>query len=107
VVTPSRTGKTGDAESLLLVNLEAGATGRPVVSTQHGGIPEYVEDGRTGMLVPEADAAALGSAIVGLLRDRALAASLGQAAVAHVAQWDVRRCSARVDDLYEELRRRR
>jgi glycosyltransferase involved in cell wall biosynthesis len=107
VVTPSRTGKTGDSESLLLVNLEAGATGRPVVSTQHGGIPEYVDDGRSGLLVAEADPAALAAAIVRLLRDRALAQSIGQAAVNHVAQWDVRRCSSRVDDLYEELTRRR
>jgi glycosyltransferase involved in cell wall biosynthesis len=107
VVTPSRTGKTGDAESLLLVNLEAGSTGRPVVSTQHGGIPEYVDDGRTGLLVPEADPDALAAAIVRLLRDQALATSLGQAAIQHVAQWDVRRCSARVDDLYEELARTR
>jgi glycosyltransferase involved in cell wall biosynthesis len=107
VVTPSRTGRTGDAESLLLVNLEAGATGRPVVSTQHGGIPEYVDDGRTGLLVPEADAGALATAIVRLLRDPGLATALGQAAVTHVAQWDLRRCTAQVDDLYEELLRRR
>ncbi|HVW81462.1 MAG TPA: glycosyltransferase [Mycobacteriales bacterium] len=107
VVTPSRTGATGDAESLLLVNLEAGATGRPVVSTHHGGIPEYVEDGRTGLLVPEADPEALAAALIRLLRDPELAASLGRAAVEHVAQWDQRRCSARVDDLYEELAVRR
>jgi glycosyltransferase involved in cell wall biosynthesis len=107
VVTPSRTGPTGDAESLLLVNLEAGATGRPVVSTQHGGIPEYVDDGRTGLLVPEGDASALAAAIVRLLRDRALAATLAEAAISHVAQWDVRRCTATLDDLYEDLVARR
>ncbi|HWA65664.1 MAG TPA: glycosyltransferase [Mycobacteriales bacterium] len=107
VVTPSRTGRTGDAESLLLVNLEAGATGRPVVSTRHGGIPEYVEDGRTGLLVPEADPSALAAALIRLLRDRDLASRLGAAAIDHVAQWDVRRCTARVDALYEELPRRR
>lgn len=107
VVTPSRTGRNGDAESLLLVNLEAGATGRPVVSTRHGGIPEYVDDGHTGLLVPEADPHELASAIVRLLRDPALAQSLGSNAVAHVAQWDLRRCTAKVDDLYDELARRR
>lgn len=103
VVTPSRTAPNGDSESLLLVNLEAAASGRPVVSTQHGGIPEYVEDGRTGLLVPEADADALADAVIRVLGDRDLATSLATAAVDHVAQWDVRRCTARVDDLYEEL----
>lgn len=106
VVTPSRTGRTGDAESLLLVNLEAGASARPVVSTQHGGIPEYVEDGRTGLLVPEGDAAALAAAIVRLIRDPALATSLADAAVEHVAQWDIGRCAARVDEVYDSLLRR-
>jgi glycosyltransferase involved in cell wall biosynthesis len=103
VVTPSRTAANGDSESLLLVNLEAGASGRPVVSTRHGGIPEYVEDGRTGLLVPENDSAALAEAVIRVLRDRQLAERLATAAVSGVAQWDVRTCAARVDALYDSL----
>lgn len=107
VVTPSRTAADGDSESLLLVNLEAGASGRPVVSTQHGGIPEYVENDHTGLLVPENDPQALADAVVRLLRDRATAERLATNAVARVAQWDIARCAARVDDCYDELLARR
>ena len=103
VVQPSRTAGDGDAESLLLVNLEAAASGRPVVSTRHGGIPEYVDDGRSGLLVDEGDAEALASAVIELLRDPSLAAALGAAGPAWAARFDVRACTARVDALYDDL----
>lgn len=103
LVSPSRTASDGDSESLLLVNLEAGASGRPVVSTVHGGIPEYVEDGRTGLLVPEDDVDALAGAVVRLLDDRSQAQRLASNAVEHVAQWDVGTCAARVDDVYDAV----
>jgi glycosyltransferase involved in cell wall biosynthesis len=103
VVTPSHTGLDGDSESLLLVNLEAGASGRPVVSTRHGGIPEYVANEHSGLLVAENFPSAFAEAVIRLLRDRDRAASLGANAVDHVKQWDVRACTARVDDLYDSL----
>lgn len=103
VVTPSRTAIDGDAESLLLVNLEAAASGRPVVSTLHGGIPEYVLDGETGLLVPEGDPDALAEALVRVLVDDGLAARLGQAGVSWAARFDVRDCAARVDDVYDRV----
>jgi glycosyltransferase involved in cell wall biosynthesis len=105
VVTPSRTAESGDSESLLLVNLEAGASGRPVVTTRHGGIPEYVEDNMTGLIVAENDSEALAGAVARVLTDNDLAQRLGSAAALHVGQWDVRRCAAQVDDLYDELLR--
>jgi colanic acid/amylovoran biosynthesis glycosyltransferase len=107
VVTPSHPGSDGDSESLLLVNLEAAASGRPVVSTRHGGIPEYVDDGTTGLLVQPGDPAALSAAVIRLLHDRRLAQSLATAATANVQRWDSHRCAARVDDLYDELLRAR
>jgi colanic acid/amylovoran biosynthesis glycosyltransferase len=103
VTTPSRTAPDGDAESLLLVNVEAMASGRPVVSTRHGGIPEYVDDGVTGLLVPEGDAAALARALVAVLEDGALRERLTGAGLATARRLDVRRCCARVDDLYDAL----
>ncbi|HVT21881.1 MAG TPA: glycosyltransferase [Mycobacteriales bacterium] len=103
IVTPSRTGPDGDSESLLLVNLEAGASGRPVVSTQHGGIPEYVRDGHSGLLVPEADPQALAAGIVRVLTDPGLAQRLAAGGVEQAKRWDVAACAARVDDLYDEL----
>lgn len=107
IVTPSHRGSDGDSESLLLVNLEAAASGRPVVSTWHGGIPEYVDDGVTGLLVQPSDPSAVASAVVRLLRDLDLAQSLATAGAGRVEQWDSRRCTAAVDDLYDELLRGR
>jgi glycosyltransferase involved in cell wall biosynthesis len=52
---------------------------KPVVATTAGGIPEAVEDGVTGRLVPARDPAALAAALVAVLRDPARAKALGQA----------------------------
>jgi glycosyltransferase involved in cell wall biosynthesis len=100
VCQPSRTAADGDAESLLLVNLEAQATGRPVVTTRHGGIPEFVAEGASALLVPEGDAAALAGALVDALRDPAALAGGPEVA----RRFDLRACTARVDDLYDSLR---
>jgi colanic acid/amylovoran biosynthesis glycosyltransferase len=103
VTTPSRTAADGDAESLLLVNLEAQASGRPVVTTRHGGIPEYVDDGTSALLVPEGDADALAAALIRVLEDDALATRLGQHGRVVATRYDVAACTAAVDDLYDEL----
>ncbi|WP_432510190.1 glycosyltransferase [Kineococcus sp. SYSU DK001] len=101
---PSRTGPTGDQEGLGQVLLEAGAVGRPVVATRHGGIPSAVVDGRTGLLVPEGDPRALAAALRRVLDDDALARSLGAAARAHVrAGFDVVRRTAALEDLLDGL----
>ncbi len=62
-----------------LTILEAMALSRPVVASDVGGIPEMIEDGVTGLLVPPHDADALAAAIVRLLRDHPLADTLGRA----------------------------
>jgi colanic acid/amylovoran biosynthesis glycosyltransferase len=101
VVSPSRTTPDGDVESLLLANLEAQASGRPVVTTRHGGIPEFVSDGETALLVDEDDPAGLADALTRVLADRDFAVRLGAAGPARIAHLDTRRCAARVDELYE------
>jgi len=103
VVSPSRTAADGDVESMVATNLEAQASGRGVVTTRHGGIPEFVGEGETALLVEEGDAAALADALVAVLADRALAERLGAAGPARMASFDVRACSGRVDDLYDAL----
>ncbi len=75
VVLPS----TGQ-EAFGRVLIEGGAAGVPVVATQVGGVSEVVVDRKTGLLVPPADPVALSSAMVALLRDRALAVELSKAA---------------------------
>lgn len=69
---PSVQAENGDSEGFGMVFAEAQAMGTPVVSSIHGGIPEAVEDGVTGLLVPERDTRALASAINQLLGNAAL-----------------------------------
>jgi glycosyltransferase involved in cell wall biosynthesis len=59
--------------------LEAMALSRPVVASAVGGIPEMIDDGRTGLLVPPREPAALAVAITRLLTDQAFAARIGRA----------------------------
>ncbi|CBG88929.1 colanic acid biosynthesis glycosyltransferase WcaL [Citrobacter rodentium] len=56
---PSVTGADGDMEGIPVALMEAMAVGIPVISTLHSGIPELVEAGKSGWLVPENDAQAL------------------------------------------------
>jgi glycosyltransferase involved in cell wall biosynthesis len=63
--------------------LEAMACGTPVVATAVGGIPEQVEDGRSGFLVPAGDAGALAGQLTRLLSDHELRSRMGLRA----AQW--------------------
>jgi len=58
-IHPSQTGTDGNREGVPNAMLEAMATGMPVLATEHGGIPEAVEHGRSGLLVPEKDTARL------------------------------------------------
>jgi colanic acid/amylovoran biosynthesis glycosyltransferase len=67
-ILPSVTASDGDEEGTPTAIIEAMASGLPVVSTQHSGIPEQVEDGVSGFLVPERDASALANALKELLQ---------------------------------------
>ncbi|MBZ0295612.1 MAG: glycosyltransferase family 4 protein [Anaerolineae bacterium] len=67
-----------------VVNIEAMACGKPVVSTNQGGPSETIVDGETGYLVPAGDAAALASRVIDLLHDASLRAKMGAAGREHV-----------------------
>jgi colanic acid/amylovoran biosynthesis glycosyltransferase len=68
-LAPSVTGTDGDQEGIPVSIMEAMATGIPVVSSFHSGIPELVEDKRTGLLAPERDVDGLARRIASLLDD--------------------------------------
>ena len=101
---PSVRSGTGDSEGLGMVNLEAQAVGIPVVATRHGGIPEAVEDGVTGLLADERDPDGLARHILTLLDDTALRQKMGQAARVRVLRdFNLETQSQLLEDHYLEF----
>lgn len=88
-----------------IVALEAMASGRPVIASKIGGLPELIADGETGILVRPGDPGALRAAIVRLLNDRDLREQMGRAAVAHVTQFHVSRVAPLVERAYTRVLR--
>jgi glycosyltransferase involved in cell wall biosynthesis len=90
-------------EGLPMAILEAMASRVPLIATAVGGVPTVVLDGRTGVLVPEVDAALLANGIVALLRDGALRERLGAAARQLVEdEFSAQRMTADYLRVYEE-----
>ena len=84
--------------------LEAMAAGKAVVATRVGGIPEAVEDGRTGLLVPARDPAALAGAVLSLLRDPDRARAMGEAGRMRVEEeFSIGKMVEGIESLYVEL----
>lgn len=101
LVLPSVTASTGDFEGLGQVILEAGALGKPVVATRHGGIEEAVEDGLTGLLVGERDFSGLAHAICDLLANASLAQELGQAGRRRVEKYfSIQESASKLEEVY-------
>jgi len=117
VLLPGYVKETGDVHRALdiVVNcstteglpgalLEAGATGRPVVATAVGGVPEIVEDGVTGVLCASGDGRAIASAVARLAGDGELRERMGAAARERVvARFNTDRCSERLIEVYERV----
>ena len=78
-VLPSQIAEDGDRDGIPNVLLEAMAMELPVVSTDVSGIPEVIQNGINGLLIPPQDAPALTNAITTILHDSKLCSSMGQA----------------------------
>ena len=76
---PAILGKDGDRDGIPNVILEALSMGLPVVSTAHSGIPEVIEEGVNGLLVPPEDAQAFSSALERLICDPEMGNAFGKA----------------------------
>ena len=83
---------------------EAMACGTAVIATTAGAFPEFIEDGRTGVLVPPGDPDALAAAIKSLLQDPARCAEMGAAASTHIrTNFTWQRTAKTTVDLYNEV----
>lgn len=96
-VLPSR------SESFGIANLEAMASGLPVISTRTGAIPEYLESGIHGLLVEPGDASGLARTLRQLLEDPACRARLGAAARERAKQFDWKQRSSDLERIYEDI----
>ena len=86
VLAPSVTGSDGDCEGIPVSLMESMAKGLPVISTLHSGIPELIEDGVSGYLLPEREVDELASKIKYLIANLDLRVKMGQAGRAKVME---------------------
>jgi glycosyltransferase involved in cell wall biosynthesis len=104
-VLPAVLDARGDTEGLGVVLLEAMNHATPVVASRVGGIPDIVEDGVSGLLVPPGDAAALAAALQRVLDSPDLARRLGEAGRRRLHErfsWEA--ITARWEAVYRSLR---
>ncbi|MGB7415182.1 MAG: glycosyltransferase [Thermosynechococcaceae cyanobacterium] len=101
---PSHQAADGDCEALGIVFNEASACGVPVISTQHGGIPEAVMEGETGFLVPEKDVEALAARLDQLLSHRDLGRKMGAQGRAFVCDaFDIEKQTRQLEAIYDAM----
>jgi colanic acid/amylovoran/stewartan biosynthesis glycosyltransferase WcaL/AmsK/CpsK len=103
-IGPSVTARNGDQDAPTNALKEAMALGMPVVATRHGGIPELVEDGVSGFLMPERDSCAIVAAVEQLITQPERWAEMGRAGRATVeARYDNERLNDELIRMYEAL----
>jgi colanic acid/amylovoran biosynthesis glycosyltransferase len=104
LVAASVTAADGDEEGIPNVLKEAMALGLPVVGTRHAGIPELIEDGVSGFLVPERNESALADALQRLAREPGRWAAMGRAGRARIElEYDIDKLNDRLAGLLESL----
>jgi glycosyltransferase involved in cell wall biosynthesis len=94
-------------EGTPLALFEAMAAGKPIVSTAVDGCREVLEDGRTGLLVPARDPAALAAALLRVLRDPGLRRQLGAEAAVASRRYDIAECVRQIEQVYDDVLRER
>jgi len=86
------------------VIIEAMALAKPVVATSSGGVPEIVENGRTGFLVPTKNPRAISEAVMKLLNDKKLSEEMGARGRKRAEDlFDIKKNITHAEDLYDKL----
>lgn len=107
-LAPSVTSLDGDQEGIPLALHEAMASGLPVISTRHTGIPELVYDGKTGFLVEERDAEAIADRLTYLMEHPETWREMGERARNSVEEYNnLDEQTDRLVDIYRSLLKRR
>ena len=103
-VHPSQTGHDGSVEGIPNSMLEAMASGLPVFATDHGGIPEAVENGVSGVLVRERDHEALANALLNATQDSDSLARIARNGAEVVRKnFDLQAQAQRLEEIYLRL----
>ena len=98
---PSQTGRDGNQEGVPNSMLEAMATGLPVFATEHGGIPEAIENGVSGVLVPERDEFALVETLLDAVQNPDLLSRIARAGAEAVKHnFDLANQAQRLEGIY-------
>jgi colanic acid/amylovoran biosynthesis glycosyltransferase len=98
---PSQTGHDGNQEGIPNSMLEAMTSGLPVFATRHGGIPEAIENGVSGVLVPERDHEALARALLDAAEDSAFLSQIARSGAEVVRRnFDLRAQAQRLEEIY-------
>ena len=103
-VLPCVVARNGDMDGIPVVLMEAMACEVAVVSTRVSGIPELIQDGESGLLVPEKDATALADGLQRLIEDKELRLQLGKNGREKVIrEFDVDTSVAQLATLFESF----
>jgi glycosyltransferase involved in cell wall biosynthesis len=101
---PSQIGHDGNQEGVPNSMLEAMASGLPVFATEHGGIPEAIENGVSGILVPEDDHEALSRALLSATQDLIFLSRIARSGAEVVRKnFDLRTQAQRLDNIYLQI----
>ena len=102
--TPSVTARNGDSEGFGMVFAEAQAMGTPVVSFQHGGIPEVVLHGETGLLAPEGDSHKLADYLIQLLENEQMWQQFAERGLSWVHQrFNLKSQTRQLEAIYQQV----